>query len=203
LITTEAPSKKYILEDFELKIVLLATIGIILISLTACSMVNEDNKTTNAPQKAKFRNRTRSKLLFHGGDMDTPSSAAPESPVLKSLKENHLEVSQTKTIGDAFDAYKYAIKKEWRETPTNDGPYYIDYIGWFSVSPFSAAALRDGVVKRALNLKFVIQKDGDAYISMASRVDVKTDGMIHTSVIEPTEIKKIVTAIYENREITF
>ena len=49
----------------------------------------------------------------------------------------------------------------------------------------------------------MIHEDGETYIAMASRIEIKSDGMLHTTPIEPPEIKKIVTAIYENREITF
>jgi len=141
-------------------------------------------------------------MRFHG-DMDTSTSALRDSPVLAELKNNHLEVSSTKTIGAAFDAYKHATKKEWRETATENGPYYIDYICWVKVSPVSSAALKEGVVKRALEIKFVIHRDGETYITMASRVDIKSDGMLYTTPLDPPEIKKNVTAIYENREIPF
>lgn len=141
-------------------------------------------------------------MLFHG-DMETSSSSVSGTPILESLKNNHLDVSSTKTIGEAFDAYKYAIKKQWRETPTNGGPYYIDYIGWFDISPFSSVALSEGVVNRGLEIKFAVHEDGETYIAMASRIDIKSDGMRYNTPIDPPEIKKIVAAIYENREITF
>jgi len=141
-------------------------------------------------------------MLYHG-DMETSSSAVPFNPVVEALKKNHLAVSSTKNIGEAFDNYRYAIKKEWRGTPTKDGPYYVDYICWFNVSPVSSVAIREGVVKRGMEIKFAVQEDGETYIAMASRLDIKSDGMLYSTPIDPPKIKEIVTAIYDNGEITF
>ena len=152
---------------------------------------------------AKFRNIDKFKIMQFHGDMKTTASAAPVTPGVAALKNNHLDVSSTKTIGDAFDAYKFAIKKEWRETPTQSGPYYIDYICWFHVGPISSASLKEGVIKRGMEIKFAVHEDGETYIAMASRIDIKSDGMLYTTPLDPPEIKKTVTAIYENREITF
>ena len=185
-----------------MKIALCVSIGIIALSLAACSQGDEEKTPTKATSKAKLRDGAKAKIKFHA-DMETPTSAVSGTPILQSLKNNHLEVSSTKTIGEAFDGYKFAIKKEWREAPAQNGPYYIDYICWFKIGPVSGTALTEGVVKRGLNIKFAIQEDGETYIAMASRVDTKTDGMVHTTVIEPADIKKIITAIYENRELTF
>jgi len=177
-------------------------VGVFALSLAACSKVSDEKPPNPVSPKVKFRNENKFNKPFHG-DMETSSSRALASPMLESLKNNHLDVSSTKTIGQAFDNYKYAIKKEWRESPAQSGPSYIDYICWFDISPVSSAALNQGVVKRGLDIKFVIHEDGETYIAMASRIDIKSDGMLHTTPIEPPEIKKIVTAIYEGREITF
>lgn len=185
-----------------LKIILFASIGIVALSITACSKGNEEKSpSTIAPEAKTINIGDVKKMRFHG-DMKTSSSAVSGSPILKSLKNNHLPVSSTKTIGEVFDAYKYAIKKEWRETSTQNGPYYIDYICWFQ-SPGSSVALKEGVMKRGLDIKFTIQKDGETYIAMASRLNIKGDGKVYTTPLYPPEIEKTVTAIYENREITF
>lgn len=185
-----------------MRLLLRVSIGIIVLSIIACSQVFEEKKPAKAAPKAKFRNGEKPKVLFHG-DMETSSSRAPGSPVLAALKNNHLGVSATKTIGEAFDSYTYATKKEWRETPTIDGPYYIDFICRLPVSALSSAALKESVVTRALEIKFAIQKDGVTYIAMARRIEIKSDGMEHTTIIEPVDINRIVADIYGNREITF
>lgn len=175
-------------------------IGIIALSISACSKLDE--RTSSIRENSKFRNANKAKPLYHG-DMATSGSAVPGSPVLDSLKNNYLELSSTKTIGEVFDKYNHAIKKEWRETTTNSGLNYIDYICWFDISPISSVSLKDGVIKRGLDIKFVVYEGGETSIVMASRIDIKSDGMLYTYVIDPPDIKKIVTAIYENREIPF
>jgi hypothetical protein len=174
----------------------------IALSFAACSVGNDGKSPTAATVKSKFRNNA--KKTFHT-EMNTTDSPAAASPVLLSLKDNHLPVSSSRTIGEAFDSYKHATEKQWRETARASGqfPYYIDYICWFPVSAVSSVALKEGIVKRGLDIKFAIQEDGETYITMASRTQVKSDGMLHTSIIEPDDIKKIVTAIYENKEIAF
>ena len=127
-----------------MKIILSASIGIIALNIMACSKGNEEKSPTTVAPMAKFRNIDKFKIMQFHGDMKTTASAAPVTPGVAALKNNHLDVSSTKTIGDAFDAYKFAIKKEWRETPTQSGPYYIDYICWFDVSSVSSAALKEG-----------------------------------------------------------
>ena len=183
-----------------MKITLFAAIGMIALSIMACSGSNEEKSPAKATTKAKFRNSE--KKMFHGY-MKTTDSPESVSPILLALKNNHLEVSSTQTIGEAFDKYKYAIKKEWRETPTKSGPYYIDYICWFDISPLSSVVLKESVIKRGLEIKFAVHESGETYIAMASRVDVKSDGMRYTTPLDPPQIKKFVTAIYENQEITF
>ncbi len=186
-----------------MKTILFAFIGLIALSITACSKGNEEKPPATIAPKAETLNvDTLKKKPFHG-DMKTPASAVPRSTLLDALKKNRLEVASTKNIGEAFDGYKYAITKEWRETPTENGTCYIDYICWFQISPDSSAALKEGVVKRGLEIKFSIRKDGDTYIAMARRLDVKSDGKLYATPLLPPEIRKAVTAIYENREITF
>ena len=186
-----------------MKNILFASIGILALSIMACSQGKEEKSpATSAPMAKAIPIDKIKNTPFHG-DMKTAASAVPVSPGVAALKNNHLDVSSTRTIGEAFDSYKYAVKKEWRETATQSGPHFIDYICWFHISPLSAVALREGVIKRGMEIKFVVHEDGETYIAMASRVDIKSDGMRYTTAIDPAEIKKNVTAIYENREITF
>ncbi|MFZ4855023.1 MAG: hypothetical protein ACOYL3_01380 [Desulfuromonadaceae bacterium] len=185
-----------------MKIHLFAVIAIIAVNLSACSKGTEDKSPPSATGIERRDVEKSIKKPFHG-DMKTGASSVPGSLGIAALKNNHLEVSATKSIGEAFDSYKYAITKEWRETSSESGPHYIDYICWFHISPVSSVAIREGVVKRGLEIKFVVRGDGETYIALISRIDIKSDGMRSVSIIDPPEIKKIVTAIYENREITF
>jgi hypothetical protein len=143
------------------------------------------------------------KKSFH--NFTTTRSAKDGTPILASLKRNSLEFNAKKTIGEAFDSYKFAIKKEWRETPpsTNDSPYFIDYLCWFAVEKDFFSVIKSGVKERGLEIKFAIREDGETYIAMARRLVSRYDGKLEATPLLPSDIEKIVTAIYENREITF
>jgi hypothetical protein len=80
---------------------------------------------------------------------------------------------------------------------------YVDFLCQLAVNKLSPAAVKDGVVKRNLEIKFVVQENGEAYIVMATRVEIKSDGKSYTTPVKIPDIPKIVAAIYENREITF
>lgn len=178
-----------------MKLLLSASIALIVLTVTACSKGVDQKSSISESQSKSIANKS-----FHG------SSSAVKRPhtLVAALKKNHLAPSTTKTIGEAFDSYKYARRIEWKATPpVNDGPSYVDYICWFHVKPVSVLALKEGVKERGLEIKFSILKDGETYIAMARRLDVKSDGKLYATPILPLDIKKIVTSLYENREITF
>lgn len=187
-----------------MKILSCTAAGLVALIMCSCS-INDGNKSS--VEKAKLRS-TAEKKLFHSGMKPANAEATgelPPSPVLIELKKNHLAVNQAKTIGEAFDSYKYATKIEWRETAkeTTEFPYYIDYICWLPVKTFSSVALKENVVKRALDIKFAILENGETYVAMASRTEIKSDGMIHSTPLVPSNTENIIKAIYENREISF
>jgi hypothetical protein len=186
-----------------MKKILFASIGIIALSVTACSKGNEEKSPPSETTNVQRRDFDKNKMFKFHGDVKTNTTTVPETLGIDALKKNHLEVSATKTIGEAFDSYKYAISKEWRETASGNGPHYIDYTCWFQIGTVSPTALKEGVVKRGLEIKFVVRGDGETYIAMASRIDIKSDGMRYNYIIDPPQIKNIVTAIYENKEISF
>ena len=185
-----------------LKMISSTIIAVSIFGVLACEACAMDKQTTN--EKNLYRTGDRAaKRLYHGDIATAAPQPTPMSPMLKELKNNHLDVSSAKTIGDAFDAYTHATKKEWTETPGKNGSYYIDFVCMLKVKSLSSAAIREGVVTRKLILKFVIHKGGKTYIAMASRNEIMTDGMEHVYIIAPADIKKVVTAIYANQEIEF
>jgi hypothetical protein len=171
------------------------------LGITACTPGTGEKSAGSVPPTVEKRDMEKFKKTPFHGDIKTDPSAT--TPVVNALKKNYLPVSTTKNIGTAFDSYTYAKTKQWKDAPTKNGPYYIDYICTFEISPLSPAAIKDGVIKRELDIKFAIQEDGETYIAMASRIDIKSDGMRYIATLSPDEIKRTVTAIYENREITF
>lgn len=174
------------------KILILVVMCALAVNIISCS--NVDSKADSAgPSKKKS---------FHG-EVDPKTPAVPSTPFADALKKKKLNANSSKTIGEAFDSYKYVTSKEWRETESKDSKVYVDYLCQLDVSKLSSASVKDGVVKRNLVIKFVIQENGEAYIAMATRIEIKSDGKSYITPIKVGDIQKIVTAIYENREITF
>lgn len=124
-------------------------------------------------------------------------------PIVDGLKKKKLKANSAKTIGEAFDSYSHVVSKEWRETSTRTNKYYADYICWFDVKTVSSESLQEGVVKRGLEVKFVIHEDGEAFVSMGTRIDVKSDGKEYRTVLPLPQVAKIVDAIYANQKIEF
>ena len=168
-------------------------LGIIVAAVAACSKGNE----SETAKKASPQNKS-----VHG-DVTGSASAVPGTPIADALKKKKINANFSKSIGEAFDSYKYVTKREWRETGTSSNKYYVDYICWFDVNALSPAAMKDGIVKSGMVIKFVIHENGEAYIAMATRIEIKSDGKSYTTPIKVADIQKIVTAIYENREISF
>lgn len=162
------------------------------VNIISCSKV--DSKADSAGSSKK--------KLFHG-EVDPKTPVVPSTPFADALKKKKLNANSSKTIGEAFDSYTHVVSKEWRETESKDNKVYIDYLCQLDVGMLSPAAVKDGIVKRNLAIKFVIQENGEAYIAMATRNEIKSDGKSYTTPIEVADIPKIVAAIYENREITF
>jgi hypothetical protein len=173
------------------KIVKTCLVIISIINIMACSKGNEDESLKNDIKKKPFH-----------GDLYKTTPVDVGTPIADSLKKKTLELDSSRTVGDAFDSYKFATKKEWLETGTK-GATYVDYICWFSVNPLSVAALKEGLVKKGLNLKFVIHESGEAYIVIAKKIEVKSDGNTYFSPIEMDDAVKYVKAIYDNKEIAF
>lgn len=173
---------------------------ILTVSIAACNQAPKDKSHMAAP---KLRDAVKKKRLFHG-DMETVASPdAVDGIIAQALKDRKLSVDESKTIGEAFDTYKFAAKHTWRETHTRVDPYFVDCIYQFPVNPMSLLAFKEKLVDRKLEVKFAVYEDGTSYVSLVSRLDTKTDGMVHSHHYSPVEMKNIVTAIYENREIVF
>jgi len=124
-------------------------------------------------------------------------------PIVDSLKKKKLNKNSEKTIGEVFDSYSHVVSKEWRETGTNTNKYYADYICWFDVKTISMSAIKDGVAKSGLELKFVIHEDGEAFIVMGTRVEIKNDGNLYRTILPLSDVASVVDKIYANQEIKF
>lgn len=175
------------------KIVILVVTCALAVNFMACSKDVEVKAEKTEPAQKK---------LFHE-QVDPKTPSVPSTPFADALKKKKLNANSSKTIGEAFDSYKFVTSKEWRDTESKDNRVYVDYLCQLDVSKLSSASVKDGVVKRNLEIKFVIHENGEAYIAMATRTEIKSDGKTYTTPIKVADIPKIVTSIYENREITF
>jgi hypothetical protein len=121
--------------------------------------------------------------------------------IVAAIKGRKLTDFKTLTIGEAFDNYPYFDKRKWKESRTDNGKIYVDFWGWFKDSALDAASKKNGVVARGVEVKFVINPDGDFYLAMISRTETSADGTEHDYPIDDKQ--GILKAIYANKEITF
>jgi hypothetical protein len=117
-----------------------------------------------------------------------------------ALKDKRLGEYTATTIGQAFDSYQHFEKREWRETASSNGKSYVDFWGWFNAGALDAATKND-IVARGVEVKFVINPDGEFYVAMISRLESFADGR---KILHPLADKKsILDAIYANKAISF
>ena len=131
---------------------------------------------------------------------DKTSEPAKEG-VVAAIRGKTLAGFKTVTIGEAFDTYRYFDKKEWKESRSTNGKIYVDFWGWFKESAIDEASRKNGIVARGVEVKFVVNPEGDFYLAMISRVEKGADGAEHDYPIDDKQ--SILKAIYGNREITF
>ena len=113
--------------------------------------------------------------------------------ILKTMK---LADYPDKTIGQAFDGYKYFTSRSWRETRLQNKKIYIDFEGLQKPGILSAGTQ---VYSEGVDIKFVIQPDGSFYVAMASKVKIMSDGMRYETPLAAT--KPVLDAVYANSPI--
>lgn len=108
-----------------------------------------------------------------------------------------LPQNNKKTIGAAFDEYKHFAAREWKESRNADGKSYVDFRGYFP----QVKSGRDGVVREGLEVKFVVNMQGDLYVGMVSRIEVTSDGRM--TLYPLGDGNRIMDLIYANEEIKY
>jgi hypothetical protein len=142
-------------------------------------------------------------LNVHGGGSTVPSKPA-KTPVVDAVKISRLNGHPEKTLGEAFDTYGKCNSQDWQEDVGRDGRYYVDYFCWIDnkgVLPGTTSSSL--VVKRGVNIKFVIHESGEAYIALAAKLQMQGDKKIHTDFIGAAEVRTIIDAIYANQDLIF
>ena len=119
------------------------------------------------------------------------------------LKKSKLSLFPSKTIGEAFDGYRYFAKREWKETPASGGRVYVDFTGWLKARTgfLGIFDLGENPSNRAIGIKFMVNLNGSYRAVMASRIEKKADGMLYNQPVE--DLHDILKKIYENKEIKF
>lgn len=178
--------------------------GVMLVALflAGCQSRNETAPQKSSAKGDPFDPRTLQKQPFHG-DMKTVTPADPAPQMIDGLKKGKLPFDDKRTIGEVFDGYPHARKKEWRGGIGKDGAYYIDYICTFDPGVLSEESIRKGIVKRWLTVKFATREGGETYVSLVTRTDLRRDGTLETIPYYPEDRERIVRSIYEKKEIIF
>lgn len=171
------------------KIFMIAVL-VVSIGVTAC-----------AEKKVEPENKSESKkneMKVHGGG----SSKEPNTSGFKDVvKKQTLPGYPAMTVGKAFDDYSHLVKKEWKETRAPNGTMYIDFSGWLEGNSLGIDAIKKGLSRQGVEVKFVISRDGVFFVGMASKLEATTDGKVN--VYPLSDVKAILDSIYANREITF
>lgn len=179
-------------------VALFIMLGVLVFGLTACTKKVDEGTAT----KKKRHEAGKS----HGKGSDN-SIATAKTPIADSMKKMKLNGYQSKTVGEAFDAYSMAVAREWQEVYGRDNRYYVDYICWFDEKSVLPEHRKQAIVKRGIDIKFVVleggKAEGEAYIAMATKLFMKADGKIQSEFFKVEEVPNIVKAIYENKNVEF
>ena len=117
------------------------------------------------------------------------------------LKKQRLERYSAKTIGEAFDSYRYFASTEWKEFPDEHQKTYVTFTGKMKKSLFSLKSITDDVSTRKIEATFVIHNSGSYGLVMLTVVELQKNGSIQKKQL--TDFKEMLDSIYANREISF
>ncbi len=122
-----------------------------------------------------------------------------EAGLVAFIKKQKLVKFQSDTIGNAFDSYRYLMKKEWKETALKSRHITVDFTGWLELSALNDSDRKEGITGRGLEVKFVIEPNGSYYVFMISKIESRSDGKV--SRYQQDDIAGILSRIYANKEI--
>ncbi|HEY6838704.1 MAG TPA: hypothetical protein VI389_08180 [Geobacteraceae bacterium] len=168
------------------KAVLVLGMSTVLSCVAGCNKGGADGAGTKGEQKQAHSDKT---------------SGTKSEGVAAAIRGKTLGDFKTMTIGEAFDNYRYFDKKEWKESGSGNGKIYVDFWGWFKESSIDAASKKNGIVARGVQIKFVVNPEGEFYVAMISRAEKGADNTEHDYPLDDKQ--SILNAIYGNKEITF
>ena len=126
-------------------------------------------------------------------------NSAMNSGIIDFIKLQKLVKFPSTTIGQAFEAYRYASRKEWSVTPQPDRHIAVDFVAWFDPSTLSDSERKDGIVGKGLSVTFMINQDNSFYVSAVSKIATRKDGKVDRS--QMTDIADILSKIYANERV--
>lgn len=157
-------------------------------SLSGCAKKSEETPPAR-PQKPQGH-----------GDM-RPAPDGPPVGMAEVVKQQKLIGYPDRSIGEVFGAYRHFDTVNWRETRLAKGTFYIDYQGTKKAPLFDEKNAQKGIVAEGIEVKFAIKPGGAFYVAMVSRAVLGVDGKM--TLYPLPDKKKILDAIYANKEIAF
>ena len=139
--------------------------------------------------------------------VQSTEAKTPNAGLVDAIKKGKLANYQSKTIGNAFDSYKYLTKKEWMASTLKSRHITVDFIGWFEPNAwFDPNSLTDkdiknGITGRGINVKFVIEPNGSYYMFMVLKIESRSDGKVYGYELQNSA--GILANIYANKKIRF
>jgi hypothetical protein len=125
--------------------------------------------------------------------------AAPNAVFINAIRGGKLVNFPSVTIGEAFDAYKHLVDKEWRATPQAGRLFAIDVTGWFTLDRLNEQDRGRGIVRKGLDVTFIVNVDGAFSVFMVSMIEANADGSLRRQQIN--DVEGILARIYGNKKI--
>lgn len=124
--------------------------------------------------------------------------SASAAGLIGFIKTQKLVNYQSRTIGTAFETYKYFTKKEWREEALKSGQFAVVFLGWVDPRSLNESD-GTGTAPKGLEVRFIVESNGSFYALMTSVVEKGTDGRIYRSRVLDTTTT--LTSIYANEKL--
>jgi len=171
---------------------LLVSVIYIVMVCTSYGCSRESGEATKSASKA---------MSPHSVNSDTQKPASDVKTFVSIVSKQKLPGLDSKTIGAAFEEYRYFSSREWNETRNASGKVYVDFKGLLAGNSLALNSLKAGIARHGVEVKFVVDSSGQMFVGMVSKIEVMTDGSMKLIPVEGA--KKIMEQIYDNKEIIF
>lgn len=124
---------------------------------------------------------------------------ASNNGLIEFIKKQKLVNYPSSTIGNAFDSYKYLLKKEWKLEAQNNGKFTVEFIGLLEPKTLNDNEGKDLVTSKGIIVTFVVEPNGSFYVFMVSTFESHSNGNVSRSQVK--DIAGVLADIYANRKI--